>query len=117
MGYKLRPLTYYQFARRNTLSLVGFSTVQSRYYTMDQSSALVSWSSPVRKLYPTHLIMTDKIVGHQSESQIPYPSNQIRIVIFYIFHTTKALLATYVISLAGKHYPYTLILERCSIVV
>ena len=53
MGYKLRPLTYYQSARRNTPSSVGFSTVKSRYYTMDQSSALVSQSSPVRKLYPT----------------------------------------------------------------
>jgi len=64
--------------------------------------------------------MTDKIVGHQSESRIPYPYNQIQILVFYIFHTTKTRLATFMVLFVGKHYPfvsYIINLERCSIVV
>ena len=59
--------------------------------------------------------MTNKISGHQSESRILYPSNQIRILVLYIFHMTYTRLATFMMSMAGKHYPfvsYTVNLER-----
>ena len=45
--------------------------------------------------------MTDEIVGHQSELRMPYPSNQIRILVFCIFHMTKTRFATVVMSFAG----------------
>jgi len=64
--------------------------------------------------------MTNEIVGHQSESKIPYSSNQIWTLIFYHFHTTKTRLAAFVISFAGKHYPfvpYAVNLRRYSIIV
>jgi len=64
--------------------------------------------------------MTDEIVGHQSESRIFYPSDQIRILVFYIFHTTKTCLAMFIMLFAGKHYSlisYNVNLERCSIQV